>query len=259
MLVDSHCHLDRLDYKDKHQNVAEALAKAKNVGVDYCLAVAISPDKFPSMMDKVGEFDNVFASCGMHPLYVQDQAFDLELMESYLSHPKVVAVGETGLDYFYAKEHKELQHEVFTQHIKLAVKHQKPLIIHTRDAREDTLNLLTQHNAERCKGVLHCFTESLEMAQAAIEMGFYISASGIISFNSAKELQNTFKQLPLDRILVETDSPYLAPVPHRGDENQPAYTLDVAKCLAKIKGVSLEEVAEQTTKNFFDLFSLAKP
>ncbi|MPW30898.1 YchF/TatD family DNA exonuclease [Agarivorans sp. B2Z047] len=259
MLVDSHCHLDRLDYQGKHVNVADALAKAKDAGVDYCLAVAISPEKFPSMMEKVQHFDQVFASCGMHPLYVQDQEFDLEKMEVYLAHPKVVAVGETGLDYFYAKEHKELQQRVFIEQIKLAVKHNKPLIIHTRDAREDTLRLLSEHKAEQCKGVLHCFTESLEMAEAAIEMGFYISASGIISFNSAKELQQTFKQIPLDRILVETDSPYLAPIPFRGEENQPAYTRQVAECLAKIKGISLEEVAEQTTQNFFDLFSLAKP
>ncbi len=259
MLVDSHCHLDRLDYQKNHQNVADALAKAKLAGVDYCLAVAISPEKFPAMLEKVEQFEQVFASCGMHPLYVQEQPFDLAQMESYIQHPKVVAVGETGLDYFYAKEHKALQQQVFVEQIKLAVKHNKPLIIHTRDAREDTLDLLRTHQADSCKGVLHCFTESLEMAEAAMEMGFYISASGIISFNSAKELQQTFRQIPLKRILVETDSPYLAPVPYRGKENQPAYTRQVAECLAEIKGISIEQVAEQTTQNFFDLFSLAKP
>jgi len=259
MLVDSHCHLDRLDYQNNHKNVADALAKAKSAGVDYCLAVAISPEKFPSMLEKVEQFEQVFASCGMHPLYVQDLPFDSAQMEAYIQHPKVVAVGETGLDYFYAKEHKALQQRVFVEQIKLAVKHNKPLIIHTRDAREDTLELLKEHQADSCKGVLHCFTESLEMAEAAMEMGFYISASGIISFNSAKELQQTFKQIPLERILVETDSPYLAPVPYRGKENQPAYTRKVAECLAEIKGISLQQVAEQTTQNFFDLFSLAKP
>ncbi|WP_432459432.1 TatD family hydrolase [Agarivorans sp. QJM3NY_25] len=259
MLVDSHCHLDRLDYPGKHNNVADALSKAKQAGVDYCLAVAISPDKFPAMMEKVEQFDNVFASCGMHPLYVQEQAFDKALLAQYLQQAKVVAVGETGLDYFYAKKHKELQQTVFIEQIQLAVEYNKPLIVHTRDARDDTLRLLAEHRAEQCGGVLHCFTESLEMALAAIEMGFYISASGIISFNSAKELQKTFKQIPLERILVETDSPYLAPIPHRGEENQPAYTRVVAECLANIKGISFEQVAEQTSHNFFELFSLAKP
>ncbi|MGY5453470.1 TatD family hydrolase [Agarivorans sp. MS3-6] len=258
MLVDSHCHLDRLDYETKHDNVADALAKAKAAGVDYCLAVAISPDKFPVMMEKVGQFENVFASCGMHPLYVQDQPFDKEILASYLSQPKVVAVGETGLDYFYAAEHKQLQQRVFIDQIELAVEYNKPLIIHTRDAKEDTLKLLKQHKAESCGGVLHCFTESLDMAMAAIEMGFYISASGIITFNSAKQLQETFRQIPLDRILVETDSPYLAPVPHRGEENQPAYTREVANFLAELKGLSIEEVESVTTSNFFKLFKQAK-
>lgn len=258
MLVDSHCHLDRLNFNDLHDGVADVLEKAKLQGVEHCLAVATSLEAFPQMMDCIGDFPQVFASCGMHPLYVQDHQYQQQAHRELATDPRVVAIGETGLDYYYTPETKPEQKRVFAEQIELAVELDKPLIIHTRDAKQDTLDLLKQHGAERCGGVLHCFTEDVDMAQAAIELGFYISCSGIVTFNSAKKLQQVFAQLPLERLLVETDSPYLAPVPHRGKENQPAYTREVAHFLARLKGVSMPELAAQTTDNFFRLFKLAE-
>lgn len=258
MIVDSHCHLDKLDYENKHQGIADVIAKAKARGVDHILSVAVELDEFEPLEALTAPFDNVFLSCGIHPLHQNSDRSEQRLL-AYCQQDNVVAVGETGLDYFYSPDDKEAQQECFKRHIRVARKVNKPLIVHTRDARQDTLEILEQHGEGQVTGVLHCFTESLAMAKAAIEMGFYISISGIVTFKTAQALREVVAELPLERLLVETDSPYLAPVPYRGEQNEPAYTRAVAEFIAEIKGVTVEEVAKQTTQNFFNLFQQAKP
>ncbi|NMH58669.1 TatD family hydrolase [Alteromonas ponticola] len=255
MFVDSHCHLDRLKTSDTQLD--ETIAFARKRGVQHFLCVSVSVREFDDMLAKVRHFDDVSVSCGVHPLHQEDACSYDELLEK-ASDPRVVAVGETGLDYFYSADTQSVQRQSFIDHIKVANALKKPLIIHTRDAREDTIALLKEYKAEHTQGVLHCFTESLEMAQAAIELGFYISISGIVTFNSAEELREVVRQLPLDKLLIETDSPWLAPVPHRGKENQPGYVVEVAEFIAQLKGVSVEEVANVTTQNFYNLFSEVK-
>ncbi|NGN97008.1 YchF/TatD family DNA exonuclease [Grimontia sp. S25] len=257
MLVDSHCHLDKLNYEDLHADVGAVVENAKQRGVDYLLSVGVTLKSFPKMMELIRPFDNVFASCGVHPLDIEE-GFDYDTLKALASDDRVVAIGETGLDYHYQPEPAEKQKDAFRQHVRLAVELNKPLIIHTRMAREDTLQILREENAQKVGGVLHCFTESYEMAEAAIELGFYISISGIVTFNKASELKDVVRRLPLERLLVETDSPYLAPVPFRGKENQPAYVREVAEYVGLLKGVSGDEVAKVTTENFFKLFSQAK-
>ncbi|WP_334061899.1 TatD family hydrolase [Alteromonas genovensis] len=255
MFVDSHCHLDRL--KQGPEALAETLNFARTRGVEHFLCVCVSVADFDSMREAVVGFDDVSVSCGVHPLH-QDEACTYDELLEKAQQSDVVAVGETGLDYFYSPESKDVQLTSFIDHIKVANVTNKPLIIHTRDAREDTINLLKEHKEPSTKGVLHCFTESLEMAQAAIEMDFYISISGIVTFNSADELREVVKEIPLERLLIETDSPWLAPVPHRGKQNQPGYVVEVAEFIADLKGISVEELARITTENFYTLFVLAK-
>ena len=254
MFVDSHCHLDRL--KQGPEELAETLNFARTRGVEHFLCVCVSVGDYDSMLAAVSQFEDVSVSCGVHPLH-QDEACSYEELLEKAQREEVVAIGETGLDYFYSPESKEVQLTSFVDHIKVANETKKPLIIHTRDAREDTINLLRQHKAAHTKGVLHCFTESLDMALAAIEMDFYISISGIVTFNSADELREVVKAIPLDRLLIETDSPWLAPVPHRGKQNQPGYVVEVAEFIAELKGVTVKELAKITTQNFYSLFSLA--
>lgn len=251
MLVDSHCHLDRLD-KNKEQ-LLPVMENAKNAGVTHFLCVCVSVNDFPSMIDMIDGLENVAATCGVHPLH-QDEACTKEELLSHAKDPRVVAVGETGLDYYYSPESKDIQITSFIDHIHVANELEKPLVIHTRDAREDTINLLKEHNGERCGGVLHCFTETWDMAKAAMDLGYYISISGIVTFRNASELRDVVKKLPLDKLLVETDSPWLAPVPHRGKQNEPAFVKDVAQFIADLKEIPLQQLAEQTTENYFNLF-----
>ncbi|MCA2018461.1 YchF/TatD family DNA exonuclease [Vibrio tritonius] len=253
MFVDSHCHLDKLDYDELHNGVADVLDKASQANVNAFLSVGCTLDSFPHMMEMIEPFPNVHASVGVHPLDVESD-FSLDTLRRFASMPRVVAVGETGLDYHYQPETADLQKLRFTQQVDLAVELNKPLIIHTRNARQDTLDILRKGGADKCGGVIHCFTEDLDFAHAALELGFYISISGIVTFRQANELKEVVKQLPLERLLIETDSPYLAPVPHRGKQNQPAYVVEVAAYIAQLKGVSLAEVAQKTTQNFADLF-----
>lgn len=257
MFIDSHCHLDKLDYEKNHHDIADVITKAKANGVSHFLNVCVTLDEFPPMLEAIVPFPEIFASCGVHPLDLKG-AVDSARLRELASHPRVVAIGETGLDYYYSKDTVALQHASFRTHIQVAKDLQKPLIIHTRDAREDTINILREEHAELCGGVLHCFTETLEMAEAAMDLGFYISISGIVTFKQAKELKDVVHALPLERLLIETDSPYLAPVPFRGKENQPAYVKHVAEYIAQLKGISVEEVAQQTSKNFFSLFNAAR-
>lgn len=260
MFIDSHCHLDKLKLDEFDGSIEQVLAKAKQAGVQQMLCIGVTLEDYPSMRDLVAPYPEVAISCGVHPLYIAKHALVKEQLANYVGDEQVVAVGETGLDYFYDPDSKAVQQESFAYHIELANEVDKPLIIHTRDAREDTLGLLRDGGAERCGGVLHCFTESYEMARKAIDdLDFYISISGIASFRNASELRDVVKKLPLDKLLIETDSPWLAPVPHRGKQNQPAYVADVAKCVADIKGVTLAEVAATTSANFFKLFNRVAP
>ncbi|PKG58272.1 TatD family hydrolase [Shewanella sp. GutDb-MelDb] len=253
MLIDSHCHLDRLKTAPDQDALTNIINAAKARDIAYFLCVNVRQQGFLEMKQKMASFDEVFLSAGVHPLDVQD-GLNVEEIEQFARDEKVVAIGETGLDYFYANETKALQQSCFEQQIDLAVKVKKPLIIHTRDAREDTINFLKRGNADTVGGVLHCFTENWEMAKAAIDMGFYISVSGIVTFKNAGDLRSVIRKVPKDRLLVETDSPYLAPVPHRGQENQPAFVRDVAEFVAELRGEKYSDLAEYTTENFFNLF-----
>ncbi|VYU62593.1 metal-dependent hydrolase [Metakosakonia massiliensis] len=254
-LVDSHCHLDGLNYQDLHQDVDDVMQKAASRGVKFCLAVATTLPGYRAMREKVGERDDVVFSCGVHPLN-QDETFLVEDLRRLAAEEGVVAMGETGLDYFYTPETKARQQASFREHIRIGRELNKPVIVHTRDARADTLAILREEKVTDCGGVLHCFTEDRETAGQLLDMGFYISFSGIVTFRNAEQLRDAARYIPLDRLLVETDSPYLAPVPHRGKENQPAFTRDVADYMAVLKGVSVEELAQQTTQNFATLFHI---
>lgn len=252
-LVDSHCHLDGLDYASLHQDVSDVLAKAAARDVKFMLAVATTLPGYKAMTTLIGDRPNVAYSCGVHPLN-QEQPYDFAELRQLAADARVVAMGETGLDYFYQQETKAQQQASFREHIRIGRDLNKPVIVHTRDAREDTLAILREEQVEGCGGVLHCFTEDRETAAKLLDMGFYISFSGIVTFRNAETIRDAARYVPLDRMLVETDSPYLAPVPHRGKENQPAYTRDVAEYMAVLKGVSIEQMAEATTNNFSRLF-----
>ena len=255
MLVDSHCHLNRLKLKEG-ETLADAVAFARSRHIEHMLCVSVTLDEFPSMRDAVAEFEDVSISCGVHPLDLE-KPYALEKLRELASSNDVVAIGETGLDYYYCKDTIAVQQESFRQHIRIARELNKPLIVHTRDAREDTLAILTEEKASEVGGVMHCFTESLEMAEVAMALGFMISFSGIVTFKNADALREVAQAVPLDRLLVETDSPYLAPIPYRGKPNQPGYVKEVAEYLALLKGVSYEELAAITTSNFYRLFPLA--
>ncbi|MFC3121607.1 TatD family hydrolase [Agaribacter flavus] len=256
MFVDSHCHLDRINSSPEAlESIVKAATDAK---VEHMLCVAVSVKEFAAMHKAVAKFDNVSMSCGVHPLH-QEDACDYDTLLEYAKRDDVVAVGETGLDYHYSEETKDTQRQSFIDHIKVANTVKKPLIIHTRAAQADTLAILKEYYEHDTGAVLHCFTESLEMAQAAMEMGIYISISGIVTFKSASELQETVKQLPLDKLLIETDSPWLAPTPHRGKTNEPKYVVRVAEFIADLRGDTVAELAHASKCNFYRLFSMVKP
>lgn len=257
MIVDSHCHLDRLNFDELGLSLEQVLENARAKKVEHFLCVSVTLDQFPGMLEKVQGFDDVSVSCGVHPLDQKD-ALDKNRLLSLAKNDKVVAIGETGLDYYYSKDTHQVQKDSFAGHIDVANELHKPLIIHTRDAKQDTLDIMRAHNAENCGGVLHCFTEDWQMAKQALDLGFYISISGIVTFRNAAALREVVEKIPLDRLLIETDSPYLAPVPHRGKTNQPAYVEDVAYFIADLKKLSFSELAKATTDNFYQLFKLAK-
>lgn len=255
MLVDSHCHLNFPEIIANIQSVRLSMQEAQ---VGHALCVSVTLDKFPEVLSLAEQYENFYASVGVHPDYEDIEEPSVDMLVQLANHPKIVAIGETGLDYFRLTGDLEWQRERFRTHIRAAVIANKPLIIHTRSAAEDTLRIMQEEGANRVAGVMHCFTESLEVAQAAIEMGFYISFSGIVTFKNATQLKDVAKAIPLDSVLVETDSPYLAPTPFRGKTNQPAYVRYVAQEIATLRGISLEEVMMATTYNFFNLFKQAK-
>ncbi|KHL67739.1 TatD family hydrolase [Pseudomonas flexibilis] len=258
MLVDSHCHLDRLDLAAHGGSLDAALQAARERDVGHFLCIGVSAANAATVRELSQRYGDVDCSVGVHPLDLQpgaEPALDWLLAE--LAHPHVVAIGETGLDYHYEPEAAELQQASFRLHLQAARITGKPVIVHTRAAREDTLTLLREADLPQA-GVLHCFTEDWDMARAALDLGFYISLSGIVTFRNADMLREVARQVPADRLLVETDAPYLAPMPHRGKPNLPQYVREVAEFLAELRSVPYATLAEQTTANFRRLFPLAR-
>ena len=216
--------------------------------------MGVNLENFPEIQALAEQHEQIYASVGVHPDYELEAEPTQELLVRMAEHPKVLGIGETGLDYFRLKGDLEWQRKRFRTHIRAAKECGKPLIIHTREAAQDTLNIMVEEGADQVGGVMHCFTENLEVARAAIKMNFYISFSGIVTFKKATSIKDVARQVPLDRILIETDAPYLAPVPYRGKLNQPAYVKHVAEEIASLKGISLAEVGFATTNNFRRLF-----
>lgn len=257
IIVDSHCHLDMLTEYDSLDNIIQ---RARDANVKYLQTICTRLDKFDEILAIAKKYDNVFASLGVHPSEVEEIT-KAETLIDLSKDEKVIGLGETGLDYFYNKEqeHQKMQRESFHQHIIAAQETKLPLIIHTRDAEEDTIKLLSENKKIKdFPGLIHCFTASKEFATKMLDLGMYISISGIVTFKNAENIREALKYIPVDRLLVETDAPYLAPVPKRGKTNEPSYTKYVAEFIAEQKNLSLEKFAEQTTNNFFELFSKAK-
>ena len=255
MFVDSHCHIDFPDFRE---GVDVLLERMRAADVGHALCVSVDLERFPGVLALARAHDNLFASVGVHPDHDDCHEPTLEELVLLADQPKVVAIGETGLDYYrMQREAVDWQRARFRTHIRAARASAKPLIVHTRNAAEDTLRIMAEEGAGEAGGVMHCFTESWEVAEAALAMGFYISFSGIVSFKSATELKEVAKRVPLERMLIETDSPYLAPVPHRGRRNEPAYVRHVAEEIARLRDIPLDVVERATTENFFRLFTAA--
>ena len=256
MFIDSHCHID---FPDFSEGVEPLLANMRAAQVSHALCVSVNLEKYPRVLALAEKYDNLFASVGVHPDHDEGREPNVAELVELAAHPRVVAIGETGLDYYRLKrEEVDWQRARFRVHIRAARAAGKPLIIHTRSAADDTLAIMAEEGAAAAGGVMHCFTESWEVAEAAIALGFYISFSGIVSFKSARELKEVARRVPLERLLIETDSPYLAPVPHRGRRNEPAYVRHVAEEIARLKAIPLEEVAAASHHNFFKLFTAAR-
>ncbi|WP_416140319.1 TatD family hydrolase [Halomonas sp. HK25] len=265
MFVDSHCHLDRLDPATHGGDLATTLDAARARGVKQFLAIGVTLEALPGIAAIAREHDDVVISAGVHPLHSVAEEPNLEAIKAAAERFGAVAIGECGLDYHYLETSpdkvpsREVQRERFRRQLIVATELALPVIIHTRKARDETLALIREHTDPTIGGVLHCFTEDLGMAREAVRHGFYISLSGIVTFRNAEALREVARKVPLDRLLIETDSPYLAPVPHRGKPNEPAWVVEVAECIAAERGISVEEVAMQTTANFYRLFRAAAP
>ena len=252
MLIDSHCHLN---FPDLAQRLPEVLANMAEAGVDKAIAISVSRQSFEEVHAIAQDYPNIYATVGIHPDDPEAEEFSLEELLERAVRPKVVGIGETGLDYHWCKGDLAWQHQRFALHIEAANRSGLPLVVHTRDAAEDTMRLLREHQAHA--GVIHCFTEDVRIAKLALDLGFYISFSGIVTFKNATAIQEAARYVPLDRLLVETDSPYLAPVPKRGKPNEPAYVRHTAAFVAQLRGDSLENIAQATTANCLRLFNLA--
>jgi TatD DNase family protein len=253
MLVDSHCHLN---FPELAERVDEALELMRANGVTHALCVSVTLEDFPQVRAIAERYPHVYGSVGVHPDYPDvPLVTEADLLER-ASHPKIIAIGETGLDYFRIKGNTEWQRERFRTHIRAARRCRKPLIIHMREAAPDTLRIMDEEGAGEVGGVMHCFTESWEVARGALDLGFHISFSGIVTFKNAEALRDVARRVPLERMLIETDSPYLAPVPYRGKTNEPALVRHVAEEIARQRGISLEEVGAATSGNFFRLFKV---
>ena len=261
MFVDSHCHLD---FPDLIKDIDQVLKTMQEHQVTHALCVSVDIESFPSVLALADQYPHLFASVGVHPGYPDAKEPTFAELTQLALAPKVVAIGETGLDYYhdpklgFDPKWGEWQRERFRTHIQVSHAVNKPLIIHTREASEATLKIMREEKADKIGGVIHCFTETMAMAKAVLEMGFYISFSGIVTFKNAADLRAVAQYVPLDRLLIETDSPYLAPVPFRGKTNQPAFVSYVAQCIAEVKGIPVQKVGEITSHNFFTLFSSAR-
>ena len=252
MLVDSHCHLNFPELAGK---IDEALALMRDNRVTHALCVSVTLQEFPQVRALAEQFPHIYGSVGVHPDYPDVPVVTEEELVNLADHPKIVAIGETGLDYFRIKDDCEWQRERFRTHIRAARQSRKPLIIHMREAAADTLRIMREERAGDVGGVMHCFTESWEVAQGAMDLGFYISFSGIVTFKNARALKDVAKRVPLDRMLIETDAPYLAPVPFRGKTNEPGFVRHVAEEIARLRDIPFDQVASATTGNFFKLFN----
>jgi TatD DNase family protein len=259
MFIDSHCHINFPEFSAR---LPEVFAKMAENRVTHALCVSVDMPDFPQVRELAEQYPNVYASVGVHPDYEETPEVSVDDLVRLADHPKIVAIGETGLDYYRLEGDLEWQRERFRTHIRASRATGKPLIIHTRAASEDTIRIMREEGAGTdaggAGGVMHCFTESLQVAEAAIEMGFYISFSGIVTFKNAKDLQAVARAVPLERMLIETDAPYLAPVPFRGKMNEPGLVRHVAEFLATLKELPLEQVASVTTGNFFKLFKIPR-
>jgi TatD DNase family protein len=255
MIIDSHCHLNYLNLDDT--TLCNVISDAKTNGVDKIVSIAVVWEEINAIQSTAEEFEDVFFSVGVHPSELDCHQPTVDEIIAKSNHKKCVAIGETGLDYYYnGVETKDQQIEKFINHMQAANHVNKPVIIHTRAAKQDTLDILKREKVENCGGILHCFTEDYDMAKQAIDMGMYISFSGILTFKNAKDIQDVAKKLPLDRILIETDAPYLTPTPLRGRPNYPVYVKHVADYLANLRGDSYDAIAQQTYKNTCDVFKL---
>jgi TatD DNase family protein len=256
MLIDSHCHLDRIDLAPYQNDFANFMDAVRDNQIEHLLTIAIDLESYPGMLALVSGYQQISVTVGVHPNEQDGRDPTVDELIALGQLDKVIGIGETGLDYFRSEGDLEWQRQRFRNHISAAKILKKPLIIHTREAKEDTLRILQEENASAIGGIIHCFTEDWEFAQGALDLGFYISFSGIVTFNSAKEIKEVAKKVPADRFLVETDSPYLAPVPHRGKPNYPTYVKYVAEHIAELRGTSIHHIAEQSTANFRTLFNL---
>lgn len=259
MLVDSHCHLDYEDFKD--EGIAEIVSRAKSAGVGHFLTICTEIAKFPQVLATAEQFPDMHCTVGTHPHHAADSGeinIKKEDIIALAKNPKVAGIGETGLDYYYNHSPATEQQKCFATHIEAACETNLPLVIHTRDADDDTIRIMRAAGQGKARGVMHCFSGGQKLADESLALGFYISFSGIITFKKAEELREVVKRVPMDKILVETDSPYLAPIPHRGKRNEPAFVVHTAQMVAELKGLPVADVAAKTTENFFTLFTKAK-
>jgi len=254
LFVDSHCHLDCIELADFDGSFDTLIQKTTDAGIEHMLCVCIDLEKYTNMLALVADYPQISVSVGVHPMADQQTPLMADHLKSLATNPKVVALGETGLDYYYHKGDNQTQQDRFRSHIQIANDLNKPVIVHTRDAGQDTLDILRSENAEKCSGVIHCFTESMDFADQAMELGFMISFSGITTFRNADALREVARHVPDDKLLIETDSPYLAPVPHRGKQNWPALVSQVAETIAEVRNTSIEHIAQISKDNYYRLF-----
>lgn len=258
MIIDSHCHLDRLRLDAYQGDLSLAIAAARERGVQQLLCISIGLENVEQVIEIARQHPGVVASAGIHPCDVTSGVATAAQLRAWAQEEKVVAFGETGLDYHYETDSKALQQESFILHLEAGAETGLPVVVHTRDARADTIDIIRQHGSGESSGVLHCFTEDWAMARAALDLNYYISISGIVTFKNAEQIRDVVRRMPLDRLLIETDSPYLAPVPYRGKSNEPKYVREVAEFVAQTRGLSFEEIAHHTTENFYRLFTRAR-
>ncbi len=254
MLVDSHCHLDRIDLEPYENDFSCFMNEAGNSQIEHMLCISIDLESFPAMQKLVADYENISLTVGVHPNVTEGQDPTSDELINLAQDSKIVAIGETGLDYFRSEGDLTWQQHRFKNHIEAAKRLNMPLIIHTREAKEDTIKILDEENAAETGGVIHCFTEDWDFAKQALDLNFYISFSGIVTFKNAQDIKEVAKKVPADRFLIETDSPYLAPVPFRGKPNYPIYVKHVAEHIAELRNTSIDQIAEQSRENYYRLF-----